>query len=77
MILPCTVIITFSCLDVAWLLYMFNSRSYTSLAFLLSWIGGFTDAVAYPVLYQVFIANMSGNGVAFGIHGGKGQWGEN
>jgi uncharacterized membrane protein YoaK (UPF0700 family) len=55
---------------------MLASRNYTLMAFVLSWISGFTDAVAYPVLFQVFIANMSGNGVAFGIHAGKGQWEE-
>ena len=34
---------------------------------LLTWIGGFVDAVGYISLYRVFVANMSGNSLAIGI----------
>lgn len=37
------------------------------LAVMLTWLGGYVDAVGYVALYRVFVANMSGNSLAIGI----------
>jgi len=37
-------------------------------ALLLTWVGGFVDAVGYISLFQIFTANMSGNSIHVGIY---------
>jgi len=40
----------------------------------LTWTAGFVDAIAYLTLRQIYVANMSGNTVAVGIHISVKNW---
>jgi uncharacterized membrane protein YoaK (UPF0700 family) len=44
------------------------------IAVVLAWIAGLVDAVAFIVLLQLFVANMSGNSVHLGISLGQATW---
>lgn len=48
----------------------------TALAAALTMLGGYVDAVGYFTLGHVYIANMSGNSIAVGIHSARGEWPE-
>jgi uncharacterized membrane protein YoaK (UPF0700 family) len=50
------------------------NSSRLNLAFELSCVAGFVDAVGYLALYRVFVANMSGNTIAVGIGLAHSDW---
>jgi uncharacterized membrane protein YoaK (UPF0700 family) len=49
-------------------------RGKGAVAFLLTMVGGFVDAVGYIALFQVFTANMSGNSIHIGMYLGQHNW---
>src|ERR1700685_3318633 len=53
-----------------------RSRGQVYIAGLLTWIGGFVDAVGFLALLQIYTANMSGNSVAIGIQLWNQNWTE-
>jgi uncharacterized membrane protein YoaK (UPF0700 family) len=46
----------------------------TALAVLLTLTAGYVDAVGFLRLHGIYVANMSGNSIAIGLHSALGDW---
>lgn len=51
-----------------------SSPSMASIAFALTLLAGYVDAIGYLSLGHVYVANMSGNSIAIGIHSAGREW---